>query len=225
MSKQAQELTVTMLGIDTIQAHPENPRVGDVASLAESLERFGQMKPILVQKNTGFVIAGNHTREAAKTLGWEEIAAIILDVDDETAKAYLLADNRLADRGEYDADKLFALLSGELDLDGTGYDMDYVDTLADQVGANTLTGLETGAVTKYVEPGQEKAENIKPRSEAKTPAKDRTEPMRDVVMLMTVSKAQEFGQQVQALQKLWSTKTVVDTVQRAVAEALEGAKS
>jgi hypothetical protein len=43
--------------------------------------------------------------------------------------------------------------------------------------------------------------------------------MRDIVLLMTAEDAAAFGQQVMALQRHWGTRTVVDTVKRAVAEA------
>lgn len=209
------ELTVETIGIDTVEPHPDNARVGDVSAIAESLTRFGQVKPILVQKSTGFVVAGNHTREAAKSLGWEEIAAVLLDMDDETAKAYLLADNRLSDRAKYDQAKLYDSLEGLLDLDGTGFDLDYVESLGDALGATTLEGTETGAVTKVAAP--EKAAKAAAERQAAKPQ----EAMRDIVMLMTVSRAQAFGEKVATLQKAYGTKTVVDTVERAITEAVE----
>lgn len=210
------DLKVEKLAIDSVKAHPDNPRVGDVAALAESLQRFGQVKPIVVQRSSKHVIAGNHTRQAAKSLGWTEIAAVVLDVDDETAMAYLLADNRLADRAKYDETKLYELLEATLDLDGTGYDLDYVESLADAIGVNAVTSTDTGEVQKIKVP-EAKRKQAEPGNPAST-----TEPMRDVVLLMTLNEAAEFGQQVAALQKRYDTKTVVSTVRRAVAEAAEG---
>jgi hypothetical protein len=208
------ELTVEVIGIDTVEPHPDNARIGDVSAIAESLERFGQVKPIVVQKATGYVVAGNHTRAAAKSLGWEQLAAVLLDIDDETAKAYLLADNRLSDRAKYDQAKLYESLEGLLDLDGTGYDLDYVESLGDALGATTVEGTDTGEVIKQAppEPGLKKA----PAAQADKPA---AEPVRDVVMLMTVSRAQAFGAKVAELQKAWGTSTLVDTVERAVEQA------
>lgn len=214
------ELTVEIVGIDTVEPHPENARVGDTSAIAESLTRFGQVKPIVVQKSTGHVVAGNHTREAAKSLGWEEIAAVLLDIDDETAKAYLLADNRLSDRARYDQAKLYDSLESLLDLDGTGYDLDYVESLGDALGATTVEGTDTGAVVKQAPP--EKAAQAK--AERAAPDRPAAEPMRDIVMLMTVSRAQAFGEKVARLQKAYGTRTVVDTVERAIDEAVERLK-
>lgn len=208
------ELVVETIGIDTVEPHPDNARVGDTSAIAESLGRFGQVKPIVVQKSTGFVVAGNHTREAARSLGWEQIAAVLLDLDDETAKAYLLADNRLSDRARYDQTKLYESLESMLDLDGTGYDLDYVESLGDALGENAVAGTDTGAVVKQAAP--EKKEAPAKAAAPKAPA----EPMRDIVMLMTVSRAQAFGEKVARLQKSYGTRTVVDTVERAIDHAV-----
>lgn len=207
------ELTVETIGIDTVEPHPDNARVGDVEALAESLTRFGQVKPIVVQKSTGYVVAGNHTRMAAVSLGWEEIAACLLDLDDETAKAYLLADNRLSDRAKYDQAKLYDSLESMLDLDGTGYDLDYVESLGDALGAHVVDGADTGDVVRVAAPEKKAPAAGKVTS---TPA----EPMRDIVMLMTVSRAQAFGEKVARLQKSYETRTVVDTVERAIDDAV-----
>lgn len=209
------ELVIERFDIDDVKPHPENARVGDVSAIAESLERFGQVKPIVVQLSTGYVVAGNHTREAAKSLGWEQIDAVVLDIDDETAKAYLLADNRLSDRAKYDQEKLYATLEGLLDLDGTGFDMDYVESLGDALGAGVVEGTETGEVQKV-----QQQEPLNPATGGNVKAAPQ-EPMRDVVMLMTVSAAQEFGGEVAQLQKAYGTTTVVATVRRAVSEAVE----
>src|SRR6185436_2236685 len=79
--------------IDVPLLHPTNPRRGDVSVIAESLTRFGQVRPIVVQKSSAYVIAGNHTLRAAKELEWTHIAAVAVDLDDEEAQAYLIADN------------------------------------------------------------------------------------------------------------------------------------
>jgi hypothetical protein len=90
-----------------------------------SYQTFGQRKPIVALKD-GTVIAGNHQLEAAKRLGWTEMAVVTVDDDDTTAKAYALADNKTADLGTYD-DELLANLLADVAVDpellnATGYD-------------------------------------------------------------------------------------------------------
>lgn len=77
--------------LSSVELHPRNPRVGDVEAVAASLRRFGQQKPIVVQKSTGWIIGGNHLVRAARSLGWTEIAANVVELDDATATAYMLA--------------------------------------------------------------------------------------------------------------------------------------
>jgi DNA modification methylase len=96
--------------IENLQALPGNPRLGDVDAVAKSLERFGQRKPIVARKDDGVIIAGNHTWQAAKKLGWTEIAVAFVGDDDVTAKAYALADNRTAELGSYDEQALIDLI-------------------------------------------------------------------------------------------------------------------
>jgi hypothetical protein len=118
--------------IESVELHPRNPRVGDVEAVAASLARFGQQKPIVVQRSTRFVVAGNHLLRAARQLGWTEIAANIEELDDATASAFMLADNRTADLGTYDDALLAAILEEHAatgNLAGTGYDRDDIDEL------------------------------------------------------------------------------------------------
>lgn len=114
--------------INTLQEYPDNPRKGNIPQLVESLKHNGQYKPIIVQKSTRQIIAGNHLWKAAKELGWQTIDIVELDVDDAQAKKIVVADNRLADMGAYDEKKLLDLL-GEIDLAGTGYVPADVDDL------------------------------------------------------------------------------------------------
>lgn len=61
--------------IDSLTLHPQNYRQGDVENIAASLDRFGQVRPIVVQASTGHVVAGNHTLKAAISLDWDTSTA------------------------------------------------------------------------------------------------------------------------------------------------------
>lgn len=118
----------TTVKLSTLLQYPDNPRRGNVDAIKASLEANGQFRPVVVQKSTNYVLAGNHTVQAAEALGWTEVAAWVMDVDDEQAKRIVLADNRTADLGWYDDGDLLTLLEGLDALDGTGY---AIDDLAD----------------------------------------------------------------------------------------------
>lgn len=110
--------------IASLQPHPNNPRQGDVASIAESIDTNGFFGAVIAQRSTGYILAGNHTWMAAKNAGMETIPTIWVDVDDARALRILLADNRTSDRAGYDKDALADVLriaSEAGSLTGTGY--------------------------------------------------------------------------------------------------------
>lgn len=118
--------------VDSLALHPQNARRGDVKAIAASLSANAQFSPIVVQASTRYVLSGNHTLMAARELGWQEIDAVFVDVDDKRAYRIMLAANRTADIGGYDNDALAELLSYlDGDYEGTGYTQKDVDFLLD----------------------------------------------------------------------------------------------
>jgi len=128
--------------IDSIQPHPRNVRQGDVGAISESLKLHGQYRPIVVQKSTGHILAGNHTYKAARALKWKQIAATYVDVTDDQAIRILLMDNRANDLASYDdpalADILKQLMETEQRLEGTGFDPDDLEQLLRDIDAEQL---------------------------------------------------------------------------------------
>lgn len=55
--------------------------MGDLASLATSIERHGLLHPVVV-KNDGTLIAGHRRIEAARQLGWSDIPVTVIEVED-----------------------------------------------------------------------------------------------------------------------------------------------
>ena len=112
-------VTIESLKLDPNNARKHSRR--NLDAIAASLNKFGQRKPIVV--HNGVVIAGNGTLEAAKSLGWKEIAVSVCpaDWDADTAKAYALADNRSSELAEWD-DKI--LSTQLLDLDDMGWNIE-----------------------------------------------------------------------------------------------------
>ena len=158
----APQLRSLVVPIDCVELHPRNPRRGEVAAVAASLARFGQVKPIVVQRSTGYVIAGNHVVRAALSLGWTEIAANVEDLDDADAIALMLADNRVSDLGGYDDGLLAAILAEQQEADNlaaTGYDTDTVAALLAEAGIVEERDLDAAPdlpaeADLYVERGQ-----------------------------------------------------------------------
>lgn len=118
------KLEIETKPISYLRPDPNNARKHDaknIDAIAKSLARFGQRKPIVI-RGDGTVVAGNGTVEAAKQLGWTEIACARVPwkwTPDEV-KAYALADNRTAELAEWDATLLAEQL---LELDAVGWDI------------------------------------------------------------------------------------------------------
>jgi ParB-like nuclease family protein len=96
------DLQIEAVAVAALRPYPGNPRRGSVEAIKASLRAHGQYRPIVVNRPTMQVLAGNHTLEAAKQLGWKEIAATFVDVDDEQARRIVLVDNRTNDLADYD---------------------------------------------------------------------------------------------------------------------------
>jgi ParB-like chromosome segregation protein Spo0J len=120
-------LDVVLVPLDELRPDPGNARTHsdrNVAVIAASLRRFGQRKPIVIAPDR-HVIAGSGTLEAARRLGWTQLACTTFDDDDDEAKAYAIADNRSAELAAWDGELLTARLSELSLLDeglvGTGF--------------------------------------------------------------------------------------------------------
>ena len=138
-----------------LHQHPANPRRGDLDAIRNSIESNGFYGALVVQKSTGYVLAGNHRVMAAEASGLTELPAMVVDVDEDTARRILLVDNRTNDMAGYDNEQLTTLL-GELaqtDLGfvGTGYSAEELEGLL-AVDAD-LDGV-TGGPERALNPGE-----------------------------------------------------------------------
>jgi site-specific DNA-methyltransferase (adenine-specific) len=104
--------------------HPKK----QVDQIANSIKEFGMNQPIVVDKD-GVIIVGHGRWEAIKKLGLEVKPEWIKTVDltEEQAKAYRLADNKL-NESEWDMDLVVEELKGLSDemLELTGFDKDLI---------------------------------------------------------------------------------------------------
>src|SRR5579871_6278675 len=86
-----------------------NPRThseAQIAQIAASIAEFGFNNPILVDTKAG-IIAGHGRLLAARKLGLTEVPVIVLDHLSEAQKrAYIIADNKLAENAGWDENAL-----------------------------------------------------------------------------------------------------------------------
>lgn len=131
-------LTITERPIGSLKTYAGNARTHSakqIAQIAASIRAFGFNNPVLIDKDGG-IIAGHGRVEAAKKLGLETVPCVRLEHLSEAQKrAYILADNKLAEKAGWDPEILKIELQhlSSLDLDFeitlTGFEMAEIDLL------------------------------------------------------------------------------------------------
>ena len=105
-------MQIIEMAVKDLKPYEKNPRKNDeaVKYVAESIRRFGFNVPIVIDKDNTIVCG--HTRwKASKQLKLKTVPCIMKDdLTDEQIRAYRLADNRVAEKAEWD----LALLDTEL---------------------------------------------------------------------------------------------------------------
>jgi DNA modification methylase len=138
---------ITYLSPSALQPYPRNPRTHSkrqIRQIADSIKEFGFTNPVLIDRDGG-IIAGHGRVEAAKLLGIDSVPTIRLeDMTEAQKRAYILADNKLAENAGWDRELLALELQylTELDID---FDL-------------TITGFETTEIDLLIE-GLEPAED------------------------------------------------------------------
>lgn len=107
-------LKIKQVKIAALKPDPKNARIHspkNIKAIKDSLERFGQYSPLVIEKGKNIVLAGNGTLEAMRELGWIECDVVEFAPGDKSAAAALaLADNRTAELGKWDDEMLKDLL-------------------------------------------------------------------------------------------------------------------
>lgn len=101
--------TLSQMPVEALVESAKNARLHDknqIAKLAASIGRFGFNAPILVDGDNE-IIAGHGRLLAARRLGLDEVPVVRLEhLSEDEARAYRLADNRLAELSQWDDDLL-----------------------------------------------------------------------------------------------------------------------
>jgi ParB-like chromosome segregation protein Spo0J len=163
--KRPAEVTLPMVGqiehwpLNKLIPYIRNPRThseAQIAQIAASIAEFGFLNPILVDTGAG-IIAGHGRLRAARKLDLPKVPVIVLDHLTESQKrAYVIADNRLAENAGWDEEllrvELAALAEENFHVPLTGFDdEDLARLLAQQEAAAGLT--DEDAVPE-LQPGQ-----------------------------------------------------------------------
>jgi len=137
-SARAVDLNVKTQPLAALRVNPRNARthsLEQIRKIGESITRFGFVNPLLVDADN-VVIAGHGRLAAARQLGLQEAPTLRLEHLSEAEKrAYIIADNRLAELAGWDK-SILALEFEELqaldfEVELTGFDVKEIDVILD----------------------------------------------------------------------------------------------
>src|SRR6266705_4153517 len=120
MTLQAMVKHIELWLIDKLIPYARNPRThsdAQIAQIAASIAEFGFNNPILVDTKSG-IIAGHGRLLAVRKLQLSEVPVIVLDhLTDAQKRAYVIADNKLAENAGWDEELLRVELAALQDED------------------------------------------------------------------------------------------------------------
>ncbi|MBU8913303.1 MAG: site-specific DNA-methyltransferase [Spirochaetales bacterium] len=129
---------IEMWQLDKLRPYDGNARTHSpeqVDQIAASIVEFGFNNPVLVDSSDG-IVAGHGRLLAARKLGMPHVPVVVLDhLSDAQKRAYVIADNKLAEQAGWDNDllkeELTALQADDFDLSLVGFSDEELSGLLD----------------------------------------------------------------------------------------------
>ena len=187
------------LNVDVIKPWANNPRKDHaVKEIQTSMETFGYMNPIVVQASTNRIIVGHGRYQAVKEAGLKEIPVVAVDIDDNKADMYTLADNKIAELSNWDFTKMADLL---LEFDEKNFNVN-------------LLGFTDAEVEKIMQFTPPELENSEEGEEilAEGPEGMEASHVRMVQLFLSADNIEEFQGYINTLSKKFGTQNITDTV-------------
>ena len=141
---------IEYLNPNDLIAYENNSRKHDadqIERIKKSIQEFGFINPVLIEEDNT-IIAGHARVQSAIALSLKEVPTIkITHLTENQIKAYVIADNRLAELSTWDDDILISeidiLGSNGFDIDVLGFSVDDISKMFDQtkdIEIDDLTG-------------------------------------------------------------------------------------
>ena len=130
---------IEMRALGSLRPYAGNARTHSpkqIRQIADSIRRFGFVNPVLVDA-AGEIIAGHGRVTAAELLGLTEVPVLsITHLSPAEKRAYVLADNRLAENAGWDREilaiELQALIDFDFEVDLIGFELAEIDLILDE---------------------------------------------------------------------------------------------
>ena len=121
MAKIADVQEVSLEKLRPYERNAKKHGPGQIEKLKASIIEFGFLTPCLIDSDYN-LIAGHGRVMAAKELGIKTVPCVFIEgLTDEQRRAYILADNRLGELGEWDMELVWDELA---ELDNLGFDVE-----------------------------------------------------------------------------------------------------
>jgi len=149
--------------VDKLIPYARNARTHSdeqVAQIAASIREWGWTTPVLVDEQGG-IIAGHGRTMAARKLGMDEVPVIVArGWTDAQKKAYILADNKLAENAGWDNDMLRLELD---DLKEFDFDLELIGFTLDEIMNYNIDDSYPESSTKEINPDDYKMGCVCPK--------------------------------------------------------------
>lgn len=188
-------LSIKRVPLEELKSDPNNPRdhsPKNLAAIKGSIARFGQVEPLVVQKDTGIVIGGNGRLEVMRGLGYTHVDVTELDLTDFEASALSIALNRTGELSSFNqgilGKTLQALKQGNFDIAEIGWDaQDFEDALRINIPIATLPELPDVRLDNGDSASTERGEGrSEPRPIDPKPSRDLDEKLASVGLMREV---------------------------------------
>ena len=204
------QMTIENVLITSISPDPDNARSHDERDILAKmaiLRKYGQQKPLVVDKND-VIVAGNGFYEAARRLEYKTISVVRTGLEGAEARLYAIADNRTGEMSTWNLPVLQATL-GVLALDGldltvTGWNDIEIQGMLPDDGLD-LDSVESSGAGSTGEGGE--------------PRDLEVSHVRMVQLFLDTDTFPEFNEMVVNLGKLYETDNATDTVMECLRRA------
>ena len=147
-------MKVTEVDLSLIKPYWRNPRDNSktIEALKESITDYGFNVPLVIDKDN-VIITGHSRYKALRLLGYTHAPCIIKDLDEEKAKKYRIADNKLSEMASWDSDLLEQELRSMSDLEDMAiyFPSISLDDFLQESGGKEITPVDSVEIHKQDE--------------------------------------------------------------------------